>query len=46
MNKKLFRDTYKFVCSVCGVFSHSIHEYCEKCGAMNTFHSTIRQDYG
>ncbi|MBY8986064.1 MAG: hypothetical protein KGD65_13395 [Candidatus Lokiarchaeota archaeon] len=45
MNKKLFRGTYKFVCSKCGVFSHTIHEDCEKCGAISTIHSAGRQDY-
>ncbi|MFW9895019.1 MAG: hypothetical protein ACFFD7_04370 [Candidatus Thorarchaeota archaeon] len=45
MNKKLFRETYKFVCYRCGIFSHTYHEYCEKCGGFNTVHSAGRRDY-
>ncbi|MHA2039372.1 MAG: hypothetical protein ACXACX_23050 [Candidatus Hodarchaeales archaeon] len=45
MNKILFINTYKFVCSVCGIFSHALHEYCKNCGSIDTVHSAGRQDY-
>ena len=32
MDKKLFKKTYKFICSSCGEFSHTDREYCEICG--------------
>ena len=45
IDKKLFRETYTFVCSRCGMFSHALYEDCEKCGAINTVHTAGRQDY-
>lgn len=45
MKKKLFRDTYKFVCSNYGEFSHILYKYCEKCGTINTVHNAVRKDY-
>ncbi|MFX1389123.1 MAG: hypothetical protein ACFE9Z_03555 [Promethearchaeota archaeon] len=45
MKKKLFRQTYKFICSDCGEFSHTLYEYCEKCGSKGTVHDTVRKDY-
>jgi rRNA maturation endonuclease Nob1 len=45
MNKKIFRRTYKFICSDCGEFSHTLFDYCEKCGSKDTLHNASRQDY-
>ena len=45
MDKKLFRKTYKFICTDCGEFSHSDREYCEKCGGQNSMRSATSKDY-
>ena len=45
MKKKLYRNTFKFMCSNCGEFFHTVYEYCEKCGAQGTVHNTVKKDY-
>jgi len=45
MNKKLFRKTYRFVCSDCGEFSHTLNEYCEMCGSFGTLHNASRKEF-
>ena len=32
MDSKLFKKTYQFVCGSCGEFTHTLTEFCEKCG--------------
>ncbi len=45
MNKKLFKQTYKFICEECGEFSHTDREYCEQCGSQNAIRSAKNKDY-
>ena len=45
MKNKLYRMTYKFVCSDCGEFSHTLNKYCEICGALDTVHVAKKKDY-
>ena len=45
MDKKLFKKTYKFICSECGEFSHTDREYCENCGSHNSIRSAKGNDY-
>lgn len=45
MNKKLFKKTYKYICSSCGEFSHTERDYCEACGEKGSIHKAIKQDY-
>jgi len=32
MDSKLFKKTYQYVCGSCGEFTHTLTEFCEKCG--------------
>lgn len=41
---KTFKKTFKFICEECGEFSHTEHEYCEKCGA-KALRKAIKDDY-
>jgi rRNA maturation endonuclease Nob1 len=45
MDKKLFKNTYKFICSSCGEFSHTNRDYCEVCGKQDTIHKASKKDY-
>jgi len=45
MDKKLFKKTYKFICSNCGEFSHTNRDYCETCGKENTIRKAKKEDF-
>ncbi|MFX0033438.1 MAG: hypothetical protein ACFE8E_06865 [Candidatus Hodarchaeota archaeon] len=45
MDKKLFRKTYPFICAKCGEFSHTIRDFCEKCGTKGSIHKASKQSY-
>ncbi|MHA2038046.1 MAG: hypothetical protein ACW98X_16545 [Promethearchaeota archaeon] len=45
MDTKLFKKTYPFVCGSCGEFAHTLHEYCDKCGEMNSLRKAGKADY-
>lgn len=45
MNKKLFKNTYKYICSKCGEFSHTYREYCEMCGEKDAIRKAKKDDY-
>jgi rRNA maturation endonuclease Nob1 len=45
MDKKLFKKTYKYICSSCGKFSHTHTEYCESCGGKNTMREAFKEDF-
>lgn len=45
MNKKLFRKTYPFICSVCGEFTHTRREFCEKCGTKDSIGKASKDKY-
>ena len=32
MDSNLFKKTYQYVCDSCGEFTHTLTEFCEKCG--------------
>ena len=41
---KLFKKTYKFICSECGEFTHTDTEYCENCG-VKALRKATKDDY-
>jgi len=45
MKSKNFRKTYLYICSECGEFSHTIYDYCDKCGAKDAVHIAHKKDY-
>ena len=45
IEKKLFKKTYKYICSNCGKFSHTFREYCEFCGTKNGIRKAKHEDY-
>jgi uncharacterized OB-fold protein len=45
MDKKLFKKTYKYICSSCGEFSHSPRDYCETCGKEGSIREATKGDY-
>jgi hypothetical protein len=42
---KTFLDSLPYICTICGDFSNSEREYCEKCGRKDSLRKTTRQDY-
>jgi uncharacterized OB-fold protein len=42
---KLFKKTYPVICTKCGSVSNSIKEYCETCGAKDSFRETTKEDW-
>ena len=42
---KLFKRTFPTVCAKCGSLSNSIKEYCENCGAKDSFRGTTKEDW-
>lgn len=45
MNNKLFKKTYPFICGSCGEFTHTKHEFCDKCGEKNSLRKAEKKDY-
>lgn len=45
MDPKLFKKTYPYVCDSCGEFTHTLTEYCEKCGEKNSLRKATKKDY-
>lgn len=45
MDDKLFKKTYPYVCDSCGEFTHTLTEYCEKCGEKDSLRKATKQDY-
>jgi uncharacterized OB-fold protein len=45
MDKKLFKKTYKYICSSCGEFLHTFREYCEYCGEKDSVRDATKEDY-
>lgn len=45
MDKKLFKKTYKYICSNCGEFSHTFTDYCEMCGKEGGIREANKDDY-
>jgi uncharacterized OB-fold protein len=45
MDKKLFKKTYKYICSSCGKFLHTFREYCEFCGEKDTVREATKEDF-
>ena len=45
MDQKLFKKTYIYICSSCGIFSHTKREYCEGCGMQGSIGDASKQDY-
>ena len=45
MDKKLFKKTYKFICSNCGEFSHTHRDFCESCGEEGSIREATKEDY-
>jgi len=45
MDSKLFKKTYRYVCNSCGEFSHTLADYCEKCGGKDSLRKAIKEDY-
>ncbi|HEA70619.1 MAG TPA: hypothetical protein ENH98_01700 [archaeon] len=45
MDTKLFKKTYPFICNDCGEFSHTKHEYCDKCGKEDSLRKARKIDY-
>ena len=41
---KLFKKIYPTICTKCGSLS-DIKEYCEKCGAKDSFRATTKGDW-
>ncbi len=42
---KLFRISFPCVCNKCGVLSNEEREYCENCGAQDSFRNVTKEDY-
>ncbi|MFX0032913.1 MAG: sialidase family protein [Candidatus Hodarchaeota archaeon] len=42
---KNYMKTFKYICSNCHKFSHTLREYCESCGAKNTLKFASKEDY-
>lgn len=45
MDSNLFKKTYRYVCSSCGEFTHTLTEYCEKCGEKDSLRKATKEDY-
>ncbi|MFX1288789.1 MAG: hypothetical protein ACFFFY_09575 [Promethearchaeota archaeon] len=45
MKWKLFKTTYPFICTKCGKLSNTEREYCESCGAKDSFRKSSKNDY-
>ncbi|MCJ7651145.1 MAG: hypothetical protein MUP85_21250 [Candidatus Lokiarchaeota archaeon] len=45
MDLKLYKKTYRYICSSCRKFTHTEREYCESCGAKGTIIEASKQDY-
>lgn len=45
MDQKLYRKTYAYICSSCGIFINMKREYCESCGMKDSIVEASKQDY-
>ena len=42
---KVFKKSFPTTCTKCGTLSNMIREYCEVCGAKDSFRATIKADW-
>ena len=42
---KLFRESFPYVCTKCGVLGSMEREYCESCGAEGGLRKVKKEDY-
>jgi rRNA maturation endonuclease Nob1 len=45
MDSKLFKKTYRYICDSCKEFTHTLSEYCEKCGEKDSLRNATKEDY-
>jgi len=45
MDGKLFKKTYPYICSKCLEFTHTMYEFCDKCGAEASIRKAEKADY-
>jgi len=45
VDKKLFKKAYKYICTNCGEFAHTLNEYCEICGTKDALREAKKEDY-
>ncbi|MFX0006423.1 MAG: hypothetical protein ACFFA7_02255 [Promethearchaeota archaeon] len=44
LDAKLFKKTFPYICEDCGEFAHTLHKFCDKCGA-NALRKASNKDY-
>ena len=42
---RIYKETYKYICSACGNFAHTLRDYCEICGEKGSLREANAEDY-